>query len=181
MLQTIAVFLITTLSSLYISAILLRFLLALNRADFYNPVSQFLVKITQPILKPMRRFIPPVGKIDTSSLALAFAVQFIAVTLVYLIKGFGFPFGTVMTASLAELTRNLIWIFITAMLVQAVMSWVGNSYNNLINSLLNNLTAPILNPLRKFIPLIGGIDLSPLAAIIGLQVVLIVLGGLPRI
>lgn len=181
MLQNIAIFLIATLSSLYISAILLRFLLALNRADFYNPVSQFLVAITQPILKPLRRFIPAIGKIDTSSLVLAFAVQFIAISLVYFLRGIGFPLPTIVIASIAELTRSLIWILFAAIFVRVLLSWIVNYSANPLASLLDDLTDPILVPIRKKMGLVGGFDLSPLIAGILLQIALIILSPLPNI
>lgn len=179
--QNIAVFLISTLFSLYIGAVLLRFLLALVRADFYNPLSQFLVKITNPVLVPLRRFIPPMGKIDSASLVLAFALKLIAASLLMSIQGLDAGVGGLLLAVLADLIRTVVWIFMVALIIQAIMSWVGNSYGNPMGSLLDSLTAPILDPIRKFVPLIGMVDLSPLVAILLLQVVLIALGGFPNI
>ncbi|TXH69068.1 MAG: YggT family protein [Thiothrix sp.] len=179
--QNIAIFLISTLFSLYIGAVLLRFLLALVRADFYNPLSQFLVKITNPVLVPLRRFIPPLGKIDSASLVLAFTLKLIAATLLMSIQGLDAGVGGLLLAVLADLIRTVVWIFMVALIIQAIMSWVGNSYGNPMGSLLDSLTAPILDPIRKFVPLIGMVDLSPLVAILLLQVVLIALGGFPNI
>lgn len=179
--QNIAVFLISTLFSLYIGAVLLRFLLALVRADFYNPLSQFLVKITNPVLVPLRRFIPPVGKIDTASLVLAFTLKLMAVILLMSIQGIDASFGDLLLAVLADLLRTVVWIFMIALIIQVIMSWVGNSYGNPMGSLLDSLTAPLLDPIRKFVPLIGMVDLSPLVAILLLQVVLIALSGFPNI
>lgn len=179
--QNIAVFLISTLFSLYIGAVLLRFLLALVRADFYNPLSQFLVKITNPVLVPLRRFIPPVGKIDSASLVLAFTLKLIAATLLMSLQGVEAGVGGLLLAVLADLIRTVVWIFMVALIIQAIMSWVGNSYGNPMGSLLDSLTAPILDPIRKFVPLIGMVDLSPLVAILLLQVVLIALAGFPNI
>lgn len=179
--QNIAVFLISTLFSLYIGAVLLRFLLALVRADFYNPLSQFLVKITNPVLVPLRRFIPPIGKIDSASLVLAFTLKLIAATLLMSLQGVDAGVGGLLLAVLADLIRTVVWIFMVALIIQAIMSWVGNSYGNPMGSLLDSLTAPILDPIRKFVPLIGMVDLSPLVAILLLQVVLIALAGFPNI
>ncbi|TXH69753.1 MAG: YggT family protein [Thiothrix sp.] len=179
--QNIAIFLISTLFSLYIGAVLLRFLLALVRADFYNPLSQFLVKITNPVLVPLRRFIPPIGKIDSASLVLAFTLKLIAATLLMSIQGLDAGVGGLLLAVLADLIRTVVWIFMVALIIQAIMSWVGNSYGNPMGSLLDSLTAPILDPIRKLVPLIGMVDLSPLVAILLLQVVLIALGGFPNI
>lgn len=179
--QNIAIFLISTLFSLYIGAVLLRFLLALVRADFYNPLSQFLVKITNPVLVPLRRFIPPIGKIDSASLVLAFTLKLIAATLLMSIQGLDAGVGGLLLAVLADLIRTVVWIFMVALIIQAIMSWVGNSYGNPMGSLLDSLTVPILDPIRKLVPLIGMVDLSPLVAILLLQVVLIALGGFPNI
>lgn len=180
-LQNIAIFLISTLFSLYIGAVLLRFLLALVRADFYNPLSQFLVKITNPVLVPLRRFVPPMGKLDTASLVLAFSLKLIAVVLLMSLQGINIGLGGLVLAVLADLIRTVVWIFMIALIIQAIMSWVGNSYGNPMGSLLDSLTAPLLDPIRKFVPLIGMVDLSPLVAILLLQVVLIALSGFPNI
>ena len=179
-LQNIAVFLISTLFSLYIGAVLLRFLLALVRADFYNPYSQFLVKITNPVLVPLRRFIPPIGKIDTASLVLAVVLKLIAAILLINLLNWNLGFAAVLIGVVIDLVRTVIWIFMVALIIRAIMSWVGNSYGNPIASLLDSLTDPILEPIRKFVPLIGAIDISPLIAVVLLQVVLIALAGFPN-
>lgn len=180
-LQNIAVFLVSTLFSLYIGAVLVRFLLAWVKADFYNPFSQFLVKVTQPVLVPLRRFIPAIGKIDTASLVLAFALKLVAVLLLAGLMGISLSPPTVLVLVVVELIRTLIWIFMVALIIQAIMSWMGNTYGNPMASLLGSLTDPLLRPLRRFVPTIGMVDLSPLAAILLLQVLLIALGAFPSI
>lgn len=180
-LQNIAVFLISALFSLYIGAILIRFLLAYARADFHNPYSQVLVKVTNPVLVPLRRFIPAIGKVDTSSLVLAYGLKLLGAVLITGILGKGFDWGFLLLAAVVDLVRSLIWIYMIAMIIQAVMSWLGNTHGNPIASLLHSLTAPILQPIRKIVPLVGMIDLSPLVAILLLQVCLIALAPLPRV
>jgi YggT family protein len=180
-LQNIAVFLISTLFSLYIGAVLIRFLLAYARADFHNPLSQFLVKVTNPLLVPLRRFVPALGKVDTASLVLAFVLKLIGVFLLAAIVGKGFDPGYLIPAALVDLLRTLIWIYIIALIVQAVASWLGNTHGNPVLSLLYSLTAPVLRPLRNIVPTIGAVDLSPLVAILLLQVCLIVLAPLPGV
>ncbi|MEZ5537222.1 MAG: YggT family protein [Thiolinea sp.] len=180
-LQNIAVFLISTLFSLYIGAVLVRFLLAYARADFHNPLSQFLVKVTNPLLVPLRRFVPAIGKVDTASLVLAFVLKLIAVYLLSAVMGKGFNPAFLIPAAVVDLLRTLIWIYIIAMIVQAVMSWMGNAHGNPVASLLYSLTAPILQPLRKIVPTIGMVDLSPLVAILLLHVCLIALAPLPGV
>jgi YggT family protein len=163
------IFIIDTLFSLYILAIMLRFLLQWCRADFYNPVSQFLVKITHPILKFMRRYVPPVGKIDTSSIVLALGLQMAADYLILMMKGMGISFGALTVLASSELISMLIDIFIYAVFARAILSWLNPGSFDSIASLLVSLTEPLLNTCRKFIPDFGGVDLSPLAALFLLQ------------
>lgn len=179
-LQNIGVFLISVVFSLYIGAVLIRFLLALSRANFHNPLSQFIVKVTNPVLVPLRRFIPAIGKLDTSAIVLALGLKIVSVML---LASLGVPLlgGNAVFVAMAELLRAVVWIYIIVLLIQAVMSWMGNSYNNPMAGVLESLTAPILRPLRQFIPTIGMVDLSPLVAILLLNIVLIVLAPLPRL
>jgi YggT family protein len=163
-------FLISTLFSLYILAVMLRFLLGLVRADFYNPVSQFLVRITNPILMPLRKVIPSIGKLDISAVVLMIALQVLALTLIVLLRGGGVPVGSVILISLAQLVSLAINVFFFAIIIQVILSWVNPGTYNPVTSLLYSLTAPVLRPIQQLIPPISGIDLSPLFAIIGLQV-----------
>ena len=163
------IFIIDSLFSLYILAIMLRFLLQWCRADFYNPLSQFLVKITHPILKFLRRYIPPVGKIDTSSIVLALGLQMVADYLILMLKGMGISFGALTVLASSELISMLLDIFIYAVFARAILSWLNPSSFDSIASLLVSLTEPLLDTCRKFIPDFGGVDLSPLAALFLLQ------------
>jgi YggT family protein len=164
-------FLITTLFSLYILAVMLRFLLGVARADFYNPVSQFLVRITNPLLVPMRKVIPSMGKYDTSALLLMFLLQLLALTIVVLLRGGGVPLAALVLAAIGKLILLLINVYFFAIIIQVILSWVSPGSYNPVNSLLYSLTNPILRPIQRVIPPISGIDLSPLFAILGLQVV----------
>lgn len=162
-------FLINTLFSLYILAVLLRFLLALVRADFYNPVSQFLVKVTNPVLIPLRRIIPSAGKVDTSSLLLMLVLQLAALTLIALLRGSEIALGTLLILSLAELLGLLLNVFLFAILIQVIMSWISPGAYNPAVALLYSITEPVLRPCRRLIPPFSGIDLSPLVALIAIQ------------
>lgn len=177
-LQQIAVFLVDTIFSLYIAAIVIRFLLALVKADFYNPISQALVTITNPTLIPLRRLIPAIGKIDTAAIVLALILIMMKLTLLMLIIKGGMPGLSLIWVALIELAQLIIWIYIIAMILLAVMSWVGNTYGNPLVSILYKLTEPLLRPVRSVIPPISGLDLSPLVATMGLYIVLIILNGL---
>ena len=162
-------FLISTLFGLYILAVLLRFLLALVRADFYNPVSQFLVKVTNPALIPLRRIIPSAGKVDSSALVLMLLLQMVALGLIALLRDSQTSIGALLILSLAELLGLLLNVFLFAILIQVIMSWINPGAYNPAVSLLYSLTEPVLRPCRRLIPTFSGIDLSPLLALIGIQ------------
>lgn len=176
----IASFLVSAILSLYIGAVVLRLLLGFARADFHNPLSQFLVKITNPVLVPMRRFIPSFGKIDSAAVLLAYGLTVIKIALLSLI-GFGrLNLPQTLFASVGELLITIIWIFIIALIIQAVISWIGSSAGNPVSPLVNSLTRPILQPIRKYVPIIGMMDLSPLVAILLLNVLLIIVTNIFR-
>jgi YggT family protein len=164
-----AIFIIDSLFSLYILAVMLRFLLQWCGADFYNPISQFLVKATHPPLKLLRRFVPSIGKIDTSSLVLVLALQMLADFSILLLKGVAISIGALTILSLTQLVSLLINIFIYAVFARAILSWLNPGTFNSASSILHSLTEPLLYNCRRFIPDLGGIDLSPLAAIMLLQ------------
>ena len=164
-----AIFIIDSLFSLYILAVMLRFLLQWCGADFYNPISQFLVKATHPPLKLLRRFVPSIGKIDTSSLVLVLALQMLADFSILLLKGVAISIGALTILSLTQLVSLLINIFIYAVFARAILSWINPGTFNSASSILHSLTEPLLDTCRKFIPDMGGIDLSPLAALMLLQ------------
>jgi YggT family protein len=162
------IFLVQTLFGLYILAVLLRFLLQLARADFYNPISQFLVKATNPPLKLLRRIIPGLGGIDLSSIVLAWLLKAVELGLVITISGKAFNLIAPLLWSIPELVELFINIFLFAILIQVILSWVNpGSYNPAIG-LLNSLTAPVLRPAQKLLPPMGGLDLSPMLVMIGL-------------
>lgn len=163
------IFIIDSVFSLYILAVVLRFLLQWSRAEFYNPISQFLVKITHPVLKILRRYIPPVGKIDTSSIVLALGLQMLLDYSILMLKGFGIGIGALALLSMGNLISLLINVFIYAVIASAVLSWINPGSFNAASSILHSLTEPLLNTCRKFIPDFGGIDLSPLLALMLLQ------------
>jgi YggT family protein len=162
-------FLIITLFSLYILAVMLRFLLALVRADFYNPVSQFLVKVTNPLLVPLRRVIPATGKVDSSSLVLMLLLQMTSLFLVVLLRGKQLSLISLLVLSVAELLGLLLNVFLFAILIQVILSWINPGTYNPAVSLLYSITEPVLRPCRRLLPPISGMDLSPIIALIGIQ------------
>jgi YggT family protein len=169
------VFLIDVIFGLYIFAVLLRFLFQLVRADFYNPVCQAIVTATDPPLRPMRRVIPSLGGLDTSSIILLLTLQMLNTALVALTVGAQLAPAGLAVVALAELLSKTVWTFIGAILIQIVMSWVAQGIYNPITALIDSLTAPVLRPARRVIPSLGGLDLSPMLVIIALQLALMLI------
>ena len=161
---------IDSVASLYILAVMLRFLLQWQGAAFYNPISQFLVKVTHPPLRLLRRFIPPFGKIDTSSLILMLALQIIVNFTILFLQNVIINIAALTILSLSDLFSLLINIFVFAVFARALLSWITpGAYGGAAASILTSLTEPLLALCRKFIPDFGGIDLSPLAVLLFLQ------------
>ncbi len=162
------IFLIQTLFGLYILAVLLRFLLQVVRADFYNPISQFLVKATNPPLKVMRRIIPGLGGIDLSSLILAWLLKSIEILLILLVGGGAVNLLGPLLWAIPLLVEQVINIYLFGILIQVILSWVSPGNYNPAVGLLYSLTSPLLRPAQKLLPPMGGLDLSPMLVMIGL-------------
>ena len=168
------IYVLQTLGQLYILLVLLRFVLQLVRADFYNPLSQCVVKATQPLLLPLRRIVPGLGGIDFASLVLALLVHMALSLAVLLIAG----------ASSAELVSALpvlaLWclislaslfvkIFFFALIISVILSWVAQGSRHPAVELVHQVCEPVLSPIRRFIPDLGGIDISPIFAFLALN------------
>lgn len=163
------IFLIDTVCSLYILAVVLRFLFQWTKVDFYNPISQFLVKITHPPIKILRRVIPSIGKIDTSSLVLALLLQMLSDFSILMLKGVFASIPALLILSFTQLIGLLLNVFVFAIFARAILSWFDAANYNPASSILQSLTEPLLLMCRKIIPDLGGIDLSPLVALVFLQ------------
>lgn len=169
------VFLIQTLFGLYLIAIMLRFLLQLTRADFYNPVSQFLVKVTNPPLVPLRRIIPGMMGIDFAAVVLLILVQGVEQFLEFIVQGFAVaPLG-LLVLTVAALLHLLFQVYFYTILIQVVLSWVNPGAYNPTVALLYSLNEPLLSRARRILPPIHGFDLSPIIVVIGLQLLSILL------
>ena len=164
-----ATFLIETVFGLYILLVMLRFLLQWARADFYNPVSQFIVKATQLPLKPLRKIIPGMGGLDMAALVFMIVLKFVELWLVTGVMGMSPQIGGLVVLSIADLLGLLINVFIFSILIQVIISWVNPGMYNPVMGLLHSLTEPLLGPARRVIPPISGLDLSPIVVIIVLQ------------
>jgi YggT family protein len=169
-LSTPAVFLIQVVFGLYVAVVMIRFFLQLVRADFYNPVSQFVVKITSPVLTPLRRVVPGYGGVDFASLLLAWVLKAIELGLVLVVSGFSFSLLGALVWAIPELIALAINIFLVAVVIQVILSWVNPGGYNPAAIVLHSLSEPVLRPVRRILPPISGIDLSPMLAILGLVV-----------
>ena len=165
-----AVFLVQVIFGLYAVLVVLRFLLQMTRADFYNPLSQFIVKATKPVLNPLRRVIPGVSGMDTASLVLAWLVVTIEQLLILGLSGLGLQPLAAALLAVPELIALVINIFLFAILIQVIISWINPGSYNPALSLIHSLTEPLLRPVRRRMPEMGGLDLSPMVVMIGLVV-----------
>jgi YggT family protein len=156
--------------------LVLRVWLQLVRADFYNPLSQFIVKVTNPLVIPLRRIIPGFGGIDISTLVLAFAVATLKFIVLPLLNGGELNILSALYLGLIYLIKQTGILLFMLMLVMALMSWVVQGYNP-TQAIFHQLTEPFLKPIRRIVPSIGGLDLSVLIAFLLLNVVNIFLSG----
>lgn len=176
----IMIFLLDTVLGLFSLALLLRFYVQWSRIPYYHPVTRFLVTVTDFVVRPARRVIPSWRGLDLSTFVLAWLAQFIILVGINLLAGSGasvsvFAFSLLALVKLAVMTLDILFIMI---IVQAVMSWI-NPHSPLA-PVLESFTGPILEPLRRFIPPIANLDLSPLIALILLQVLMMVVENLQR-
>jgi len=168
-LSSASVYLISAISDLFLILVLLRFLLQLARADFYNPLCQFIVKFTNPALKPLRRVIPGWKGIDMASLVLLLAVQALALLLINLAAGREIAIGALLVLSVAELLSLTLNFYLITILAQVILSWVGPGGHHPVSALLYSLNEPLLRPARRLLPPISGIDFSPIAILFAIQ------------
>lgn len=169
-------YLIGTLIDLYVVAVLLRLLLQWVRADFYNPVCQFLVRITNPLVVPLRRAIPSIGRLDTASVVLMLALEAAGVWVITRITPIVMAWPHILAYTLTKLAVTVLMTYFVLIIAAVVMSWIGARARHPIIPLLYQLTEPVMRPFRKLIPPISGIDLSPLFALIAIRFVLLLLG-----
>ncbi|MDX1453570.1 MAG: YggT family protein [Oleiphilaceae bacterium] len=172
---------IDTIATLYLMVILLRFILQMARADFYNPISQFVVKATNPLLIPVRRVVPGFAGIDFASLVLAVAFQFLVLLAKVLVLGLGSPNVVVLLAmSLVLVVGMLLKIYFWALLIMIIASWIAPGSMHPALVLINQMCEPVMKPFRKLLPPMGGLDLSPILVFLTLQVLSVVMQHLAQ-
>jgi len=170
-------YIIQAIASLYIFVLLLRFWLPLLNADFRNPIAQAILRISSPVVIPIRRVVPPIGRIDTATILAAYLVQYVAVAATMTILGMPTSFALFALSALVKLLSLTINLFAYAILIRIVLSWLSTDPSNPAIQLVHALTEPVLRPFRRWIPPIGGFDISPIFAMIALFALNIVVTG----
>lgn len=172
-----AIYLIQVLFGFYILIVLLRFLFQLARADFYNPISQFLVTLSNPPLRLLRRLIPGLWGIDLASVVLLIALKTLEICLIAWIREFNGNYSGIIVVAAAQLLELTIYVYIVTILIRVVMTWISphGMRRHPLSDLLYSLTEPVLRPARRLIPPMSGIDFSPIAVFVLLQLTLILM------
>ena len=169
-------FIVDTLIGLYQVLLLLRLLMQLTRADFRNPIGRGIVQLTDPLVQPLRRMLPPMGKVDTASVIAIVVVAALKLLILRLLVGFGFPDPFFMLRAVAvDLVRLLLRTYLISIILNAILSFVAPGNYSPAQSILASLCDPVLNPIRRVIPSIAGLDLSPLWACIAIQALLLII------
>ena len=173
------IYIINAFTSLYLLTLLLRFWLSVLRADFRNPITQGIFRLTSPLITPLRRLLPSIGKIDTASIFISLIFQYLTILLLLYISGKSFNSLQIFSSSIIRLVMLSINIFTFAIFIRVLMSWLSPlGYYNPITSIVISLSNPVLRPLKKVIPILGGMDLTPVFAITLLVTINILISGL---
>jgi len=170
------VYLVSTITDLYVTAIMLRLLLQWVRADFYNPLSQFLIKITNPVLVPARRLIPSIGKLDSASVVIMLLLELAQLAIISQLAPSEFGMRFLFLFAIRKLLFTLLMTYFVLIIARVIVSWVANQSRHPLIPLIYQLTEPLLRPFSKLVPPLGGVDLSPLFALIALRFLLLLLG-----
>ena len=170
------IYLLDTLLGLALVVVMARLLLQWTRADFRNPICQGIVKVTNPLILPLRRVLPPIGKLDTASVVAVLLVGTVDVACIFALHGIGVPGPLAwIRLVLTEIARTLLWTYLYAIFLYAILSLIAPGGYSPLQSLLTTLCEPVLRPIRRLIPAVAGLDLSPMWAIIAIYAILIVI------
>lgn len=164
-------FLISIIFGFVILMVMLRFILQWARADFYNPISQFIIKITDPLLKPFRRVIPGFAGLDMAAITLMLILKFVETLLILAISGQSIHLLVILIFSATGLLSTFLYVFIFAIIIMAIASWIAPGNYNPVLNLIQQLIAPIMRPIQRRLKPISGMDLSPLVALLLLNLV----------
>ena len=173
--QSALIFLVKTLADLYLLTFLLRFIMQWVRASYYNPLAQFVLKVTSPLVVPARRVIPSVAGLDVATLVVLFALECLVTWALLRLAGPSPTVSVLLLYSVWRLVALTVWFYTVALFVYVLLSWFGDRGRNPMGALLGELVEPLLRPVRRLLPPIGGLDLSPLVLILLLQAAMIAL------
>lgn len=168
-------FILDTLLTLVVIAFLLRVLMPLVRADFRNPIGEAVMSVTNPLVLPLRKFLPPGKRFDPAALAALILVQLAGTALLRVVAGGGFSPDAIVLGGLYALLHTVLQFYFFAVLLYALLSWFGGGAYNPIAQVLGRLVEPLLAPIRRVVPPLGGLDLSALFLMIALQALQILL------
>lgn len=169
-------FLVETVFHLYLLALMMRVLLEAVGADYFNPICQALIKVTDPLVRPLARILPRMGRINVAAIVLLYIIQVIALVAVGLIGNWPLNPAVLAVLGVLKLVHMLLMFYLVLILVGVILSWVGHGFRHPIVPLVFQLVEPVLAPIRRVMPSLGGLDLSPLVAIILIQFLIILLG-----
>ncbi len=162
--------LVDVVFNLVMLVVMLRFLLQLVRADFYNPISQAIAKLTNPAILPLRRVIPGYGGFDVATLVLLLAAEMLAIVLLGLVHGGLVPVLYVLLWAPLGIINLFLSFYFFAILASIILSWVAPGNGSPVVHLLHQLTEPVMAPFRRLLPAMGGLDLSPIFVFIAIQI-----------
>jgi len=168
-------FIFDALFTLLVIAFLLRVLMPLVRADFRNPFGDAVLKVTNPLVLPLRKFLPPGKRVDPSTLVALLIVQFAGTALLRAVAGGGFQLESILLNGLYDLLHRVLQFYFFAVLLYALLSWVAGAAYSPAAQILGRLVEPLLTPIRRVVPPLGGLDLSALFLLIALQALQILL------
>ena len=159
-------YIVQAFTSLYLFVLLLRFWLPWLRADFRNPIAQAILRLTSPLVVPVRRVVPPIGRLDTATVLIAFAIQYALILVLLALLSFPASILLIAISAVIDLALLSIQLFMFAMILWIILSWVAPHNYNPATVLLGTLAQPILRPFRRLIPPLGAIDISPVVPLI---------------
>lgn len=171
------VFIINTVTSLYLLVLLLRFWMPWLRADFRNPLAQGILRLTSPLVIPVRRIVPSFGRLDTATILVAFTIQYLTIMLLLLILGTSADIVPIAVTALVKLAVLSVYLFVYAIFIRIILGWISPGSFNPATAIITMLTEPVLRPFRRLLPPMGGFDISPIFAIILLIALTIIING----
>lgn len=169
------IFLVKTFSDLYLLCFLLRILLQAVRADFYNPISQFIVRATNPLVKPARRILPAARGIDLPTVIVLVILELVITTILLALVGIQPGIGQLIWLVLFRLIALTLWTYTILIFVYVILSWLAQASYSPIAMLIGHIVEPVLRPARRLLPMMGGFDLSPLIVLVLMQAASILL------